>query len=118
MHKSCKPAAPTQSSFKSPVTKQFKSPLNRSSDTPSTCTESQLQEQIETLRKTLAKTESEIEQLTALGYKEKELQEHIDKLHEYNEIKDVGQMLMGRIAEAEGLQTKDLYERYELNFND
>ena len=32
------------------------------------------------------------------GLKEKELESHIDKLHEYNEIKDIGQMVIGRIG--------------------
>jgi len=31
-------------------------------------------------------------------YCEEELQEHIDKLHEYNEIKDVGQLLIGKLG--------------------
>jgi hypothetical protein len=33
------------------------------------------------------------------GMKEAELQIHIDKLHEYNEIKDVGQLVLGRLGE-------------------
>ena len=32
-------------------------------------------------------------------YKEDELDAHIEKLHEYNDIKDVGQMLLGRLGE-------------------
>lgn len=31
-------------------------------------------------------------------YCEEELQEHIDKLHEYNEIKDVGQLIIGKLG--------------------
>ena len=31
--------------------------------------------------------------------KQEELQLHIEKLHDYNEMKDVGQMLLGRIGE-------------------
>lgn len=33
------------------------------------------------------------------SYDVSELQEHIDKLHEYNEIKDVAQMVIGRLGE-------------------
>ena len=33
------------------------------------------------------------------SYDVNELQEHIDKLHEYNEIKDVAQMVIGRLGE-------------------
>ena len=33
------------------------------------------------------------------GYKEEELGKHINKMHEYNEIKDIGQMVLGRLGE-------------------
>ena len=33
------------------------------------------------------------------GIKEEELIDHIDKLHTYNEIKDIAQMLLGKIGE-------------------
>ena len=32
------------------------------------------------------------------SYSEEELQLHIEKLHEYNEIKDVGQLLIGKLG--------------------
>lgn len=31
--------------------------------------------------------------------KQDELQIHIEKLHDYNEMKDVGQMLLGRLGQ-------------------
>lgn len=46
------------------------------------------------------------------------LQTHIDKLHQYNELKDCAQMVLGRIAVLEGVRTKDLYPRYNLDLED
>jgi len=51
-------------------------------------------------------------------YHEDELQAHIDKLHEYNEVKDMGQILLGKIAEVEGTTTAAVYERFGLDFAD
>ncbi|XP_059162651.1 DNA repair protein SWI5 homolog [Physella acuta] len=101
----------------SPVTRQFKSPVCRTSKAQSPVI-TEVSEQVEELRKSLQQTESEIKELLAAGCDERELQTHIDKLHEYNEIKDVGQIILGRLANLEGLQTKDMYERYGLELND
>jgi len=40
---------------------------------------------------------------------------HIRILHEYNEIKDVAQALLGRLAEIEGVCNRELYERFGLD---
>lgn len=53
-----------------------------------------------------------LEQDEAL-YKEK-----IRLLHEYNEIKDVTQMLLGKLAEIEGVCSKYLYGRFGLDCHD
>ncbi|KAJ3017654.1 swi5-like zinc finger protein [Thoreauomyces humboldtii] len=47
-----------------------------------------------------------------------ELAAHIKRLHDYNEIKDIGQMLMGKLAEREGTTTRSMYERFELGVED
>ena len=38
------------------------------------------------------------------------IKEHIRLLHEYNEIKDVGQGLMGLVAEGRGVRVKSVME--------
>nr|XP_019938082.1 PREDICTED: DNA repair protein SWI5 homolog [Paralichthys olivaceus] len=62
--------------------------------------------------------DTEIAQLEAEGYKVEELEHHIDKLHEYNDIKDIGQSLLGRIAALRGTTTRDLYSHFGLELDD
>lgn len=52
------------------------------------------------------------------GYNVEELEKHISLLHEYNEIKDAGQMLLGKLAVIRGVTTKQLYPEYDLELND
>ncbi|KAJ3208650.1 swi5-like zinc finger protein [Clydaea vesicula] len=49
---------------------------------------------------------------------EKELKLHIERLHQYNEIKDVGQLLFGKCADNEGLTTKDMYAKFDMELED
>ncbi|EDV28126.1 uncharacterized protein TRIADDRAFT_53400 [Trichoplax adhaerens] len=51
-------------------------------------------------------------------YNEEDLALFIDKLHQYNEIKDIGQILLGKLAEVEGVLVKDLYDRFGLDMED
>lgn len=68
------------------------------------------------LKETVAKVESEVGSM-AEEYSEVELQQHIDKLHEYNEVKDIGQLLLGKLAEVEGTTTASLYQRFGLELD-
>ncbi|KAJ3166388.1 swi5-like zinc finger protein [Geranomyces variabilis] len=43
---------------------------------------------------------------------------HIKRLHDYNEVKDTGQMLLGKLAEFEGTTTRAMYERFDLGLED
>ena len=45
---------------------------------------------------------------------EKRIQKRIKLLHDYNEIKDAGQVLLGRLAHLEGCTTKAMYEQFNL----
>ncbi|XP_040915172.1 DNA repair protein SWI5 homolog [Toxotes jaculatrix] len=61
---------------------------------------------------------TEIAQLEAEGYRQEELEHHIDMLHEYNDIKDIGQSILGRIAARRGTTTRDLYSHFGLELDD
>ncbi|KAL4883264.1 DNA repair protein [Aspergillus karnatakaensis] len=43
---------------------------------------------------------------------------HIRLLHEYNEIKDVGQGLMGLIADARGVRVVDVHKEFGVDVKD
>ena len=77
----------------------------------------QLSRDVEKLKTQLKEIDRNIEELTASGCRDDELQLHIDALHEYNEVKDVGQMLLGKIAEIEGTTTTALYKRFGLELD-
>jgi len=80
--------------------------------------ESKLRLQLVTARKREVELDSQIADLRNQGFREEELRLHVTQLHDYNEIKDVAQMVLGRIAVNEGVTTKDLYERYQLSIDD
>ena len=44
--------------------------------------------------------------------------DHIRRLHQYNEIRDVGQGLMGMIAEQRGMRVVDIYKEFGISEND
>uniref|UniRef100_A0ACB8EZY7 Uncharacterized protein n=2 Tax=Sphaerodactylus townsendi TaxID=933632 RepID=A0ACB8EZY7_9SAUR len=78
---------------------RFKSPV----PSPKTCqsdaaNRETLQCEMEELKGKDLALDQEIAQLLAEGFSPEELDRHITLLHEYNDIKDVGQMLMGRLA--------------------
>lgn len=75
-------------------------------------------EEVEELERRREQLDTEIAQLEAEGYRVKELEHHIDKLHEYNDIKDIGQSLLGRIAALRGTTTRDLYAHFGLELDD
>lgn len=77
-----------------------------------------LTDDVQKLKTKLEEVKGELESLAADSCCEDELQMHIDKLHEYNEMKDTGQLLLGKIAEVEGTTTATLYETFGLELDD
>uniref|UniRef100_V9LHQ8 DNA repair protein SWI5 homolog n=1 Tax=Callorhinchus milii TaxID=7868 RepID=V9LHQ8_CALMI len=77
-----------------------------------------LQTQLEALRKKRDDLDREIRKLDAEGFTVEELEEHIHQLHEYNDIKDVGQMLLGKLAVIRGVTTRELYNEFGLEVDD
>ncbi|XP_078489227.1 DNA repair protein SWI5 homolog [Ciona intestinalis] len=55
---------------------------------------------------------------TEEGIKEEDLNIHIDKLHEYNEVKDAAQLVIGRLALQLQTTTRQLYPKFGLDFED
>ena len=104
--------------------KPFKSPARFSGTTPTVGRRKRerggaqdLALEIQRLQEKLKQVEEETCGL-AENYSEEELQAHIHKLHEYNEVKDIGQLLLGKLAEVEGTTTATLYEQFGLDLDD
>ena len=49
---------------------------------------------------------------------ERVIQKHIQDLHYYNAMKDMGQTLLGKLAMLQGVTVKELYPKFDLEFND
>ncbi|XP_074546941.1 DNA repair protein SWI5 homolog [Halichoeres trimaculatus] len=95
------------------VSSNFKSPLQVSLSAKVSLTE-----EVAELERRKEQLDTEIAQLEDEGYRIEELEHHIDMLHEYNDIKDIGQSLLGRIAALRGTTTRDLYSHFGLELDD
>ena len=76
------------------------------------------EENIIKIEKEIQDQEKEIAQLEHEGLDVNDLNIYIDKLHEYNEIKDVGQMLIGHLALQKESTTSELYSKFGLSLED
>ncbi|GAB0198437.1 DNA repair protein SWI5 [Grus japonensis] len=85
---------------------------------PNRANEEALRCEIEELKQKDLALDQEIAQLLSEGYSLEELEKHISLLHEYNDIKDAGQMLLGKLAVIRGVTTKQLYPEYDLELSD
>ncbi|XP_061763268.1 DNA repair protein SWI5 homolog [Nerophis ophidion] len=77
-----------------------------------------VEEEVEELERSRKQLDAEIAQLESEGYKVEELDDHIDMLHEYNDIKDMGQSLLGKMAAVRRTTTRDLYRHFGLELDD
>ncbi|XP_077986390.1 DNA repair protein SWI5 homolog [Glandiceps talaboti] len=100
--------------FKSP----FRNHDSTAFDVASVETAGSVHLDITKLNKKTSDLDKEIDALKDEGYREEELSVHICKMHEYNELKDTGQMLLGKLAELEGVPVRDLYKTFELDIAD
>lgn len=78
-------------------------------------------QQLQEIQREISKILSENQDIqTRLKIKDIEatLKEHIVKMHEYNEIKDNVQLLLGKLSEFQGCTIKEMYKKYDLDFND
>uniref|UniRef100_A0A915HFB9 DNA repair protein SWI5 homolog n=1 Tax=Romanomermis culicivorax TaxID=13658 RepID=A0A915HFB9_ROMCU len=80
--------------------------------------EQKLKNEIEILKSKDEELNNEILKLKNEGYSTDKLSEFIDKLHEYNDLKDAGLIIFGQLATLENLPIKALYEKYGLNLDD
>ncbi|KAM5145509.1 DNA repair protein SWI5 homolog, partial [Mantella aurantiaca] len=97
----------------------FKSPVQQLNTSQSASGENNtLEKVISELKEKDACLDKEIAQLKAEGYSLEELDKHISLLHEYNELKDTGQILLGHLAVIRGVTTKDLYSEFGMDLED
>ncbi|KAL4788016.1 Swi5-domain-containing protein [Aspergillus varians] len=89
--------------------------------------ESQRDKKLATLRASITGQEAEAAQIEAqvAGIRAKlkddpsdTVKRHIRLLHEYNEIKDIGQGLMGLIADARGVRQVDMLKEFGVAVSD
>ncbi|OJJ68731.1 hypothetical protein ASPBRDRAFT_46923 [Aspergillus brasiliensis CBS 101740] len=81
---------------------------------------SALRASIESLQSQITETETQIAQTKAKLNNDPSttVKRHIRLLHEYNEIKDIAQGLMGLIADARGVRQVDVQREYGLDDRD
>ncbi|XP_047625252.1 DNA repair protein SWI5 homolog [Phacochoerus africanus] len=97
----------------------FRSPRpSAKCDQADAASEDSLHLDIQRLKEKRDMLDKELSQFISEGYSVDELEDHIAQLHEYNDIKDVGQMLLGKLAVIRGVTTKELYPEFGLDMDD
>ncbi|XP_018419539.1 PREDICTED: DNA repair protein SWI5 homolog [Nanorana parkeri] len=96
----------------------FKSPVQQPNSQWTAGDEDTLEKANSELKEKEASLDKEIAELEAQGYSLEELDKHISLLHEYNELKDIGQTLLGHLAVFRGVTTKELYSEFGMDLED
>lgn len=112
--------SPSSSLFSTPKTKKlansrhlsfhspFRSPIFKNSPHDP----QKLRETLNILLKKESELDENITELESQGLQAEKVQNHIDQLHKYNDIKDMAQIVMGRLAEINGLSLKEIHSKY------
>ncbi|RMZ96127.1 DNA repair SWI5 -like protein [Brachionus plicatilis] len=96
------------------VNRTFKTPFNSPDNQNLANT---INKSTKTVQQEIDGIDQEIENLLDQGYKLEELDVIIDKLHIYNDIKDLAQSLLEKIAHIKGCTIKKMHELYVLDPN-
>ena len=108
----CKTAPPYRRKFKrSFATPQKFTPVKKNRAEPT-------EADIEALKAEIEQQKAEIESFKREGVEVEELQLYIEKLHDYNDVKDAGQVIIGKLAVHLQTTTKEVYPQFGLNLND
>lgn len=74
------------------------------------------EDQIEAIRQKISKIDDEIKEMN-VNYNEKDLDAIIDQLHLYNDVKDMSQFLLEKMANIKGVTIKSMHQTYGLNID-
>ena len=104
--------------FKTPRRVGLSTPRGRPAKAaPSSSSQEELEKKVDQLTEELKEVDAELEPLLE-KYSEEDVQSYIDALHKYNEVKDAAQILMGKLAELQGVTVKKVHEDFGLTPED
>ncbi|CAN8011619.1 unnamed protein product [Ixodes pacificus] len=77
-----------------------------------------LQRELDSLKSKSRDIDQELNDLRAQGLKTEELDWHIEKLHEYNDVRDAAHIIIGHLAVLERVTVREKHEQYGLPLHD
>jgi hypothetical protein len=95
----------------------FKSPMQLTVPSRQSISSTELKEPTTTPKRLKTRTDltsQEIEELNEEDY----TRLRIKLLHEYNDVKDIGQMLLGIFAQKSGKTVREMYEKFDIGLED